>query len=84
MVSDVVVYIYGSCDLHVLKDHTLSYVIVHGEFHSTSGDDNLCLQSNSTLYTVEPPITDPPRYSIQVIQRRMLGTDRYSHINSAF
>ena len=34
--------------------------------------------------TVEPPITDPQSYEHPSYNERMVGTDRYSHINSAF
>ena len=42
--------------MHVLKDH-FRMIIVYGEFHSTSGDDNLSLQSNNACISflfVEP------------------------------
>ena len=41
----------------------------------------LCLKT--VFYTVEPLITDPPRYGHPLYNGRMLGTDRYSHISSA-
>ena len=36
------------------------------------------------MSTVEPPITDPPSNGHPPYNGRMVGTDRYSHINSAF
>ena len=53
---------------------------MYGNGRHSASRNVLCVR----VYTVEPPITDPPRYGHPPYNGRMVGTDRYSHINSAF
>ena len=61
---------------------------IHGSFVCeitfTTNSQKFSLMKDSHYSAMEPPITDPPSYGHPPYNGRMVGTDRYSHINSAF